>query len=273
MVAQPEPYEFPAIRAFAAELTAWRNDRGLSKVELAESLGYTPQLIGQFEAARNIPSKRFAEDLDTFFETNGLFLRLWKLVNETRERAALPRGFPEFLACEAKASTMHVFDPTVINGIFQTREYAYEVMKAGRSPEEVEQLVTKRLERQEILERPKPVRIVAVLDEMALRRAIGGREVMLGQVERLISRAEQPNVTLQIVPTSRGSHAGLMGAFTTMGFDGSPDLVYIEGHIGGQIIGDAATVREYALRYDLIRGAAMSDDESVKLLQSILESQ
>jgi len=273
MVAQPEPYEFPAIRAFAAELTAWRNDRGLSKVELAESLGYTPQLIGQFEAARNIPSKRFAEDLDTFFETNGLFLRLWKLVNETRERAALPRGFPEFLVREAKASKMHVFDPIVINGIFQTREYAYEVLKAGRDPEEVEQVVTKRLERQEILVRPKPLRIVAVLDEVALRRVIGGREVMRGQVERLIERAQQPNITLQIVPVERGSYAGLPGAFSAMGFDDGPDLVYIEGHVGGRLIADAATVREYALRYDLIRGAAMSDDESLKLLHSILESQ
>jgi len=272
MVAQPEPYEFPAIRAFAAELTTWRNDRGLSKVELAESLGYTPQLLGQFEAAKNIPSKRFAEDLDTFFETNGLFFRLWKLVNETRERAALPRGFPEFLAREAKASTMHVFEPSVIKGLFQTQEYAYEVMKAGRSPEEIEQLITKRLERQEVLNRPKPPRIVAVLDEMAIRRVIGGPGVMRGQIERLIEIAEQPNVTMQIVPTSRGSYAGLMGAFDILGFDDGPGLVYIDGHVGGQVITDAATVREYELRCDLIRGAAMPVDESLKLLRTILET-
>lgn len=273
MVAQAEPYEFTSIRAFAAELAAWRNERGLSKVELAESLGYTPQLLGQIEAVKNIPSKRFAEDLDTFFETNGLFFRLWKLINETRYQAALPRGFPEFMAREATASTIYSFEPSVIKGIFQTKEYAYELMKAGRSPEEIEQLVTRRLERQELLNRPKPPRIVAVFDEVAIRRAIGGHEVMRGQVERLIEVAEQPHVTMQIVPVSRGSYAGLMGAFDILGFDDVPDVVYIEGHVGGQLIGDAATVREYGLRYDLIRGAAMSDDESLKLLHSILESQ
>jgi DNA-binding XRE family transcriptional regulator len=69
MVAQKEPYESPAIRAFAGELEAWRGQ--MTKVELAEALGYTPQLIGQIEAGRNIPSKTFAEDLDTFFNTNG----------------------------------------------------------------------------------------------------------------------------------------------------------------------------------------------------------
>ncbi|MDN3352314.1 helix-turn-helix transcriptional regulator [Actinomadura sp. DC4] len=270
MVAQKDPYESPAVRAFAGELTAWRG--AMSKVELAETLGYTPQLIGQIEAGKNIPSKQFAEDLDTYFKTNGVFVRLWKLITETRHLTAVPPGFPEFVERELVATVMHVFDPIVVNGILQTREYAYEVLKAGRNPEEIEHLVTKRLERQEILVRPKPLRIVAVMDEMALRRTIGGREVMKGQIEHLIERARQPNVTLQIVAADKGSYAGLPGAFTSMGFESGPDLVYLEGHLDGELIGNPATVREYGLRYDLIRGAAMSDDESLKLLQSILES-
>jgi DNA-binding XRE family transcriptional regulator len=94
MVAQREPYEFPAIRAFATELAAWRGT--MSKVELAETLGYTPQLIGQLEAGKNIPSKKFAEDTDTLFKTNGLFVRLWKLVTDTRHLSLLPPGFPRF---------------------------------------------------------------------------------------------------------------------------------------------------------------------------------
>jgi DNA-binding XRE family transcriptional regulator len=272
MVAQRDPYEFPAIRAFAAELEAWRGDAGLSKAELAETLGYTPQLIGQLEAGKNIPSKKFAEDADTYFKTNGLFVRLWKLINETRHTAALPPGFPDFVAREAEASMMYVFEPSVIKGIFQTREYAYEVMKAGRTPEEIEQLVTRRMDRQEILSRPRPPRIVAVFDEVAIRRTIGGREVMRGQISRLIEVAEQPKVTMQIVPSSRGAYAGLPGAFTILGFDDGPDTVYTEGHVGGQVIADGATVREYTLRYDLIRGAAMSADESLKLLREVLES-
>src|SRR5262245_53928914 len=42
MVAQRNPYEFPAVRAFATELTAWREEAGMSKTEFAETLGYTP---------------------------------------------------------------------------------------------------------------------------------------------------------------------------------------------------------------------------------------
>jgi Domain of unknown function (DUF5753) len=220
MVAQRDPYDLPAVRAFAAELAAWRRDAGSSKIELAET----------------------------------------------------PPGFNDFVAREAAATTMHVFEPSVIKGIFQTREYAYEVMKAGRGPEEIEQLVAKRMDRQEILNRPEPPRIVAIFDEVAIRREIGDPEVMRGQIGRLIEVAEQPSVTMQIVPNGRGAYPGLMGAFTILGFDDSPEAVYAEGHVGGQITADRAIVREYKLRYDLIRGAAVSADESLKLLRVTLES-
>lgn len=272
MVAQREPYEFPAIRAFATELTAWRTGAGLPKLELAEALGYTPQLIGQMEAAKNIPSKGFAEDLDTYFKTNGLFLRLWKLVFETRHLASLPKGFPEFMAREAQATRMYAFEPSVIKGLFQTRDYACEVLKSGRDPEEIEELLAKRMQRQEVLDRPKPPLVFAVFDEVAIKRRIGGREVMRGQIEHLVELAERANITLQIVPDGAGSYAGLPGAFDILGFADGADIVYIEGHVGGQLIADPAVVQQYALRYDLIRGAAMSADESLKLLHQALES-
>lgn len=272
MVAQRDPYESPTIRAFATELETWRNDAGLSKVQFAETLGYTPQLIGQLEASKNIPSKKFAEDTDTFFKTNGVFVRLWKLVNDTRHLAVLPPGFSEYVSREAEASSMYVFEPSAVKGIFQTPEYAYEVLKAGRAADEVEQLVAKRITRQEILTRPHPPNIVAVFDEGVIRREVGGRQVMRGQLSRLVEVAEAPHVTLQIVPSRAGAYAGLPGAFTVLGFDDGPDSVYTEGHLNGRLTTDGPTVREYARIYDLIRGAAISADESLQLLHKVLES-
>jgi transcriptional regulator with XRE-family HTH domain len=272
MVAQRDPYDSPAIRAFAAELTAWRTDAGLSKLELAEKLGYTPQLIGQFEACKNIPSMKFAEDTDTFFKTNGVFVRLWNLINETRHLALLPSGFPDFIVREAEASRMCIFEFGVINGIFQTHDYAYEVLRPGRTEEEIEQLVAGRLDRQKILDSAKPPRIVAIYDEMAIRRMIGGPEVMREQIAHLIELAQRPNITIQIVPAGTGSYAGLPGAFAILGFDDAPDMVYTEGHVGDHLTTEGPTVREFTLVYDLIRGAAISADESLELLRTILES-
>jgi hypothetical protein len=127
------------------------------------------------------------------------------------------------------------------------------------------------MERQEILNRQQPPRIVAILDEAALRRVIGTDEVMRGQLNYLIELAERPNITLQIVPASVGAYAGLPGAFTILSFANGPDVVYIEGHVGGQVISDSQAVREHEPSFDLIRGAAISADDSLKLLHSILE--
>src|SRR5690349_11629659 len=109
MTAQRDPHISPAIRAFGTEIEAWRTAAGLTRAELADALGCTPQWIGQLETFKNTPSKPFALDLDTYFNTNGFFHRLWKLVNETRDLAGLPPGFPDFLAREARATLMHIF--------------------------------------------------------------------------------------------------------------------------------------------------------------------
>jgi hypothetical protein len=78
--------------------------------------------------------------------------------------------------------------------------------------------------------------LVAIFDEVAIRRAIGDQEVRRGQLRRLIEIAEQPAVTMQIVPSSKGAYAGLPGSFTILSFEDDPDVVYTEGHVDGQVI-------------------------------------
>ncbi|MFI0479183.1 helix-turn-helix domain-containing protein [Actinomadura sp. 9N215] len=271
MAAQKEPHDAPAIHAFADELTAWRELAGLTKTKLAEVLGYTPQWISQIESAKAVPSQEFAENLDTYFNTNGVFVRHWKRIQENRRYAALPPGFPEYVRHEAIASTMYFFDPMVINGLFQVPEYARELLKSGRDEEETETLLAERIQRQEILTRLHPPRIIAIFDEWAIRRVIGNAEVMRSQYERLIELAQRYNISIQIVPSTAGAYAGLMGAFTILEFHSRPAIVYTEGHIGGHLTDYTSAVQEYRLRYDLIRSAAMSADGSLKLLNDASE--
>ncbi|KAB2340405.1 helix-turn-helix domain-containing protein [Actinomadura rudentiformis] len=257
---------------FGTELRAYREAAGLTRPQLAEQLGYTPQWIGQIEAGRSTPSEDFAKDCDTFFHTNGTFHRMWTWIQLLGRLKVLPPGFPDFLDREAEATMMHIFETMVITGLFQTPEYAYDVLKAGRTPEVIEQLVATRVERQELLDGEDPPHIVAIFDEGAVRRPIGDREVMRGQLRRLIELAQRPNITVQIVPSSKGSYAGLPGAFMVLGFVDAPDVVHVGGHVEAQLIEHTGTVRNYALRFDLIRGAAMSADDSLELLRAILES-
>ena len=269
MVAQREPYEFPAIRAFATELAAWRGT--MSKVELAETLGYTPQLIGQLEAGKNIPSKKFAEDADTLFKTNGLFVRLWKLITDTRHLAVLPPGFSEFVELERRASAIRVFGLLLITGLLQTEEYAREILLTIQQPDVVDQFVASRMERQAIFTRDKPPRLWATLDERALHCMVGRPDVMRAQLESLLEASRRPNVMIEVVPQDADAYAGLEGSFTLLTFEDGADIAYAEAAGRGQVVQDPISVADFHVRYDLIRGHALPRAESRKLIESILE--
>lgn len=257
---------------FGVELRTKRELSNLSRPQFAERLGYSPQRIGQIESGGSPPSEDFAKDCDVFFKTDGSFHRIWKWIQDFGRLAVLPPGFPDFIEREREATGMYIFETMVVTGLFQTPEYAYEVLKEGRAPNHVEQLVATRMERQAILQREDPPYVVAIFDEGVLRRPIGNSEVMKAQIQHLIGLAQMHNVTLQVVPLSRGAYAGLPGNFTVMRFASDPYIVHIGGYEGAQLIDHVDPVRKYGIQFDLIRGAAMSADESLDLLRAILES-
>lgn len=262
----------PLIRAYGSVLRGHREGAGLSRPQLAKALGCTPQWIEKLETGQRAPSEATSADLDTYFATPETFHRMWLEIRRAGRCPELPPGFSGFVDLEAKATIMYIFENMVVTGLFQTYRYAYEVLKAGRRPEVIEQLVATRMERQEILTRESPPEIVFVLDESGLHRPIGEDEVRKEQIQHLIELAERPNVTMQVVPSRTGAYAGLPGAFTVLSFDDGPNLVYVGGHAEVQVIEQSDKVRAHEVRFNLIRGAAMSADDSLELLHAIWES-
>ncbi|REE96342.1 helix-turn-helix domain-containing protein [Thermomonospora umbrina] len=264
----------PLIRAFATLMRALREERGLSRTHLAEVLGFGPKWIEKVERCESPPSEETADALDTFFKTTGrAFWVMWREIKREGKHVALPPGFGGFVQREAEASELWIFEALAITGLFQTEEYAQEMFRAGRRAGDIEQLVASRLERQAILRADAPPEVVAVFDEGAIRRPIGGPDVMKSQVAHLIGLAQEPNITLQIVPSTKGAYAGLTGNFTVLKFIDAPDMAYVEGYAEGHLMEHPSTVRTHTLRFSLIRGAAFSADESLDLLQRILEGQ
>ncbi|SEG90742.1 Helix-turn-helix domain-containing protein [Thermomonospora echinospora] len=268
----------PLIRTFGAFLRSLRESRRLTRQQLADALGCGPEWIEKLETAQRPPSEQTAKDLDTFFlglpeETQGPFWKAWNEIRGQGRHLALLPGFSGYVEHEAKASSLHIFGAMVLHGLFQTEEYAYEVLKKGRTPEQAKQLVATRMERQNVLTRKDPPHIVAVFDAMALRRKIGNTEVMKDQLRHLIDLAEDhPNITIQLVPEHVGSYQGVMGAFTILGVSDGPNLVYVEGYTTGQLIDHPDEIQAYTRNYDLIRGTAASADESLSMLHATLEN-
>ena len=141
--------------------------------------------------------------------------------------------FESYLGLETAASVIRTFELQFVHGLFQTEDYARAVTLLGHTAapaEEIERRVSLRIKRQDLLTSPKPPQVWSVMDEAALRRPVGGRQVMRAQLKHLVEVAGLRHVTIQVVPFDRGGHAAAGGSFTILRF-GEPDLpdvVYLE---------------------------------------------
>jgi Domain of unknown function (DUF5753) len=111
----------------------------------------------------------------------------------------------------------------------QTAEYARALMCAVPTPrtdEELDNEVAARMSRQHRLTSAEnPLELVAVIDEAALHRPVGGQHVLRLQLEHLTALAELDTVTLHVLPFAAGAHAALASEFNILHFGelGEPD--------------------------------------------------
>ncbi|MFI0355555.1 helix-turn-helix domain-containing protein [Actinomadura sp. 9N407] len=260
----------PARVFFGTELRRKRKEAGLTSKQLADALGCTPQWVSTMESGRKI-SEQSAHDLDTYFKTDGLFHRLWELSHDIELNTALPPGFPEYAEREKKATSYRIYCALLVNGLFQTEDYARSVLGAiegAGTPD----LVKSRIERQSILTRDNAPRSWLVLDENVLRRIIGSPDIMREQLRSLLFASEHQNTMVQIVPNSVGYHAGLGGSFTILSFDDEPDIAYTESAGEGLLIQRPARVRDKVVRWDLLRGHALPIEDSRAMIRTLMES-
>jgi hypothetical protein len=176
---------------------------------------------------------------------------------------------------EQRASVIRWWEPLLVPGLLQTAEYARALFEAWRAIDggaDADELVTARLARQAIFDRPAPPSFWALIDETVLHRSVGDPKVMHDQLVHLADIAERPRVTIEIVPAEVGVHVGLLGAFAYAGFeDDTPGIVYMESPDQGQTTKHPATVAKIALTYDTIRTEALGGRASRDLIRKVAE--
>ena len=188
----------------------------------------------------------------------------------------LPEWFQVFVGLEEAASLIRLYEVQFVPGLLQSAEYARAVISLGlpgAAPEEIERRVSLRMARQELLTKTGGPRLWAVVDEAALRRPIGGREVMRAQLERLIESAREPNITLQVVPFRSGGHAAEAGAFTIMRFPevDLPDVVYLEQLTSALYLDKREDVETYTEVMERLSVESESPERTIDILSGMLE--
>jgi len=271
-------------RRLAAELRRLREAGGLTCDEVAQRLDCSASKISRIETGRVAASPRDVRDLLAIYGVSDEQRdSLIQLAREARKKGwwqgyddGVQPHLATYLGMESEASEIRQYSVARIPILLQTEAYARAVVTAGRAgtgryPGPEDRVVEMMLERQRLAE-ANPPRIWVVMDEAALRRKVGGREVMRVQIEHLIELGSQKTTFLQIIPFTSGAYPALDLPFVILGFpdQADPDVAAIGYPTGVLWIEDMADVDRYNVLFRYLQAAALSLADSATLMISAL---
>ncbi len=271
-------------RRLAAELRRLRDQAGLSATDAARKVGWQASRISRIETRQSgITAPDLRRLLDVYgVEDKAHRAYLGELARRLNERgwwqkyAGLIGGeYADLIGLEAEARTIRSYEQELVPGLLQTPEYARAVIRASRptdTGEEIDRRVEIRMERQEVLVRddPPPPRFSVVLSEAALRRPVGGNDVMRRQLEYLIRPRDRANVTIQVLPFDAGVHPSMVGPFMALTFPDPGDLgvVNLENATGTLFLEEPEELRSYEEIWNTLQASALSADDSQAFIKS-----
>ncbi|MCC9309015.1 helix-turn-helix domain-containing protein [Kitasatospora sp. RB6PN24] len=206
---------------------------------------------------------------------------LEELARESKKRGwwhdygdTIPPIYADYLDLERDARYIRTWQPVVVPGLLQTEDYARALLEANPAavrPERIDQLVKIRMERKEVLRADNPARFWAIIWEPALRCPVGSSEVLRAQLDHLVQAAQQPSVTLQVMPLSGGATAGACGGFVMIGFTDSalPGAVFVENLTSSHYLEEPAELDGYSLVFDYLRSSALDPAQSLDMIAAI----
>ncbi|MFF3845727.1 helix-turn-helix domain-containing protein [Streptomyces sp. NPDC002328] len=268
-------------RRLGQELRKLREDKGMTAEQVADRLLVSQSKISRLENGRRSISQRDVRDLCGVYEVEDqrIVESLMQMAKDSRQQgwwhAFGDVPYSVYIGLETDAASLRVYDPQVVPGLLQTRQYA-ETLIAGALPEtvpaEIEKRVQVRVRRQErISAEENPLRLWTVMDEAALRRVVGNKSLMRDQLEHLVEQSQLPHVTVQVIPFDMGAHPGLNGQYAILEFPDASDssVVYIEGVTSDLYLEKPNDVQKYSVMYEHLRAQALNVEHSRQFIADI----
>ena len=267
-----------------AHLRRLREAEGVSRETAGWEIRASESKISRLELGRVSFKERDVADLLTLYgvtdeEEREAWLTLARQANTPgwwqREGDILPGWFQPYLGLEAAAVLIRTYEVQFVPGLLQTPEYAKAVILLGHGnapPAEVERRVAVRMKRQQVLAREDPPQLWVVVDEGALRRPIGGPEVMRAQLRALVDATKLPHVRLQVIPFNAGGHAAAGGSFSILRFPEQdlPDVVYVEQLTSALYLDKRDDIDHYAAAMERLCVEAERPDRTGDILGTVL---
>jgi len=273
-------------RRLARELTRLREGRGMTIRQAAGALEWDPSKLSRVEGLqRGIIVRDVRRLLDLYgLQDEGQREALFELARQARQKGwwqayadVMPGEYATLIGMEAEAAEIRTWQPDLVHGLLQTEDYARAVIRAGRPGDtaaEVDRRVEIRMTRQQILDRPDPPRIRVVLNEGAVRRVVGGREVMRAQLRHLAAARDRAAVMVQVLPFTAGEHPAMAsGPFDLLEFGQAADrgAVTLETMTGSLSLESETDLRQYADAFGFLQAAALGPRETRDMLITLAD--
>jgi transcriptional regulator with XRE-family HTH domain len=263
-------------RRLGMELRRLREQGGVTIETVADQLDCSSSKISRIETGHIGASPRdVTEMLSIYGVSEELTAELLQVARDARLKGwwqaygmALTSAYVGF---EQAASRIKAYEAQLIPGLLQTPAYATEVFRAARPDITIELLQRRnevRSRRRSLLTQDDPLDLWVILDEAVFYRTVGGAAIMSVQLDHLLEVAQEPNITVQVIPFAQGAHAGMEGTFSILEYeeDVYPDLVFAENAVGGLFLEKELDVERYRTIFGHLRGKALSPDRSAELI-------
>ncbi|WP_054816384.1 helix-turn-helix domain-containing protein [Nocardia arizonensis] len=277
-------------RMLGRHLRELRERSGVSAEFARDVIGVGKQTLWRMETGQPMRlNPLFIEKLcEVYGASEHVTQTLLELTNETRKTGwwhalddTVPRDFCLFAGLESTAKRLISYQPTLLPALLQTDEYRraliwndYPTMPGA----EVERRISVFGRRKVRLDNdPATFSVEAVIDECALRRAIGGPSVMADQLIHLVALGERKNVSIRVIPLEVEAHSGLRaGPFAILEFPkhptphlSDPPIVHIQGLTGDLYLEKTEEIRQYRQAYADIERSVLDESQSRALLQRL----
>ncbi|MFJ5091043.1 helix-turn-helix domain-containing protein [Streptomyces sp. NPDC088674] len=257
------------LEAVGRQIKLWRQSAGFSQPAFGAAIGYSEAQVYKVEAGKRIPKPDFLDKADEILNAGGKLAEFKRDVAEAR----YPKKLRHLTKLERESLEILIYGAVNIPGLLQSKEYATAMFAQARPAllrERFERLVEARLARQAVFDRRPMVTLSFVLEEVTLRRPIGGRAVLRGQLEHLLAVSERPNVELQVMPTETEEHAGLGGELQVLRLEDGKTVGYSEAQLTSRIISDPQEVHVLGIRYGILRSQAHGPARTREFIEKLL---
>lgn len=268
-------------RQLGTFLRQLREEKGLTPAQVAKEFDWSIGKVRYLEGGKSArPDLRDVTDLLKTYEADDerQIDFATKLVREARRRGwwhaykdQLSETYSTYVGLEAGATAVFNWEIGMIPGQLQTRAYAERIIEADAAKADRKTIgdrVEVRMKRQSLLTQDDPLQLWAVMDEAALRRKVGGEDVMREQMAHLVEVAQLPHVHIQVIRFDSGAHAGGRGPFAILRFAEPEDTpaVYVDNAAGELFIEDVVEVQRFIDASQRLLAVADSPDATLRLI-------